>query len=46
MANVKLRIVNGMPCSFDASQTCYTCETFVCSGGACSTAPGIAGGCG
>jgi hypothetical protein len=35
---VRLRVVNPMSSSFG---TCYTCETFVCTGGACMSAPGI-----
>lgn len=46
MGDVRLRIVDATPCSFDPSVTCYTCETFVCTTGTCRTAPGIAGGCG
>jgi hypothetical protein len=46
MADVKVRAVDGMPCSFDPTQTCYRCETFVCNTGSCRTAPGIMGGCG
>jgi hypothetical protein len=37
-SQVRLRVVNPMSCSFG---TCYTCETFVCAGGACMSAPGI-----
>lgn len=46
MSEVRLRIVDPTPCSFDPSATCYTCETFVCTTGSCRSAPGIAGGCG
>jgi hypothetical protein len=35
---VRLRVVNPMSCSFG---TCYTCETFVCTGAGCMSAPGI-----
>jgi len=46
MSEVRLRIVDPMPCGFDPSVTCYRCETFVCTTAACAGAPGIAGGCG
>lgn len=46
MDDVRVRIVDGTPCSFDPSVTCYTCETFVCTTGPCRSEPGIAGGCG
>jgi hypothetical protein len=36
--DVRLRVVNPMSCAFG---TCYTCETFVCKGGACMSAPSI-----
>jgi hypothetical protein len=44
--DVRLRIVDPAPCSFNPSATCYTCETFVCRSDTCRTAPGISGGCG
>jgi hypothetical protein len=37
-SQVRLRVVNPTSCSFG---TCYTCETFVCKGGGCASAPGI-----
>jgi hypothetical protein len=46
MDDVRLRIVDPTPCTFDPTVTCYTCETFVCTTGSCRSAPGIAGGCG
>jgi hypothetical protein len=35
---VRLRAVNPTSCTYG---TCYTCETFVCKSGACTSAPGI-----
>jgi hypothetical protein len=35
---VRLRVVNPMSCTYG---TCYACETFVCTGGSCTSAPGI-----
>jgi hypothetical protein len=37
-SQVRLRVVNPMSCTYG---TCYTCETFVCTGGSCTSAPGI-----
>jgi hypothetical protein len=37
-SQVRLRVVNPMPCTFG---TCYTCETFVCTNSSCMSAPGI-----
>lgn len=46
MSDVRLRLVDPTPCSFDPGIMCYRCETFVCTRGTCRSEPGIAGGCG